>query len=253
MHLRHILFTTIVASTSIAMFSSPETDRRIELSAKGSYNFRTLLEDKVTAKAQDGVVTLTGVVANKDLQAIAGDTAGSLPGVVRVDNRVTLDPSFKESSDAWIAWSIRYQLLVRASVSNRDTKVYVNEGVVTLTGTATTAAEKELVGVYAAEVDGVKSVKNEILVMNAPADVNKPVKETTVAESIDDASITSQVKYALLTHKSTSALKTKVTTTDGVVVITGVAANDAEKALAGKLAKDIRGVKSVTNDMTVKS
>ena len=97
------------------------------------------------------------------------------------------------------------------------------------------------------EVSGVKSVKNEIVILSATAD------KKTVAESIDDASITSQVKYALLTHKSTSALKTKVATNDGVVVISGIAANDAEKTLVGKLATGIRGVKSVTNDMTVKS
>jgi hyperosmotically inducible periplasmic protein len=84
-------------------------------------------------------------------------------------------------------------------------------------------------------------VKNDLAVTDKP----------TLGEKIDDASITSQVKFALLTHKSTSALKTKVSTTDGVVVISGVAANDAEKSLAGKLAQSIRGVKSVTNDMTV--
>ena len=45
----------------------------------------------------------------------------------------------------------------------------------------------------------------------------------TVGEKIDDASITSQVKFALLSHKSTSALKTKVTTTDGVIVLRAIA------------------------------
>ena len=70
---------------------------------------------------------------------------------------------------------------------------------------------------------------------------------------MDDASITSQVKYALLTHKSTSAIKTKVTTTDGVVRVTGDSNSDAEKSLVTKLAQDVRGVKSVTNDMRVKS
>ena len=73
-----------------------------------------------------------------------------------------------------------------------------------------------------------------------------------MGEQIDDASITSQVKYALLSHKSTSALKTKVTTTDGVVRITGDANSDAEKSLVTKLAQDVRGTKSVDNVMTVK-
>lgn len=74
-----------------------------------------------------------------------------------------------------------------------------------------------------------------------------------VSNKIDDASITRQVKFALLSHKSTSALKTHVTTTDGIVAITGEAGSDAEKSLVTKLAQDVRGTKSVTNDMTVKN
>jgi osmotically-inducible protein OsmY len=91
----------------------------------------------------------------------------------------------------------------------------------------------------------VKSVKNDIVVES------KPGTDQTVGEKIDDASITSQVKYALLSHKATSALKTKVVTTDGVVRVTGDADSDAEKSLVSKLASDVRGTKSVTNDMTV--
>ena len=73
------------------------------------------------------------------------------------------------------------------------------------------------------------------------------------ARTIDDASITTQVKFALLSHRSTSALSTKVTTDDAVVSITGIAGSDAEKSLVTKLAQDTRGVKSVVNDMTVKA
>jgi hyperosmotically inducible protein len=247
MKLHHILVSSLIAASSVSLFASSDTDSKIEAAAKASYNYRTVLEDKVTVKANEGIVTLTGIVADKDLKSLAEDTVSDLPGVLRVDNQITLDPALKEHSDAWIAWKIRYQLLVRANVSNRDTKVDVKDGIVTLTGTANNLAQKELTGVYAKEMDGVKSVKNEIVVMAAPADAK------TVAESIDDASITTQVKYALFSHKSTSALKTKVTTTDGVVVITGVAANDAEKSLVGKLAQSIRGVKSVNNNMTVKN
>jgi osmotically-inducible protein OsmY len=74
-----------------------------------------------------------------------------------------------------------------------------------------------------------------------------------LGEKIDDASITSQMKYALLTTKATSAVHTKITTVDGVISITGEAASEAEKALVTKLAQDVRGVKSVANEMTVKS
>jgi len=65
------------------------------------------------------------------------------------------------------------------------------------------------------------------------------------------ASITAQVKSSLLSHHSTSALRTTVTTTDGVVTISGEAKNEAEKTLVTKLATDINGVTSVVNNMTI--
>ena len=75
-------------------------------------------------------------------------------------------------------------------------------------------------------------------------------KAQTVGEKIDDASITAQVKMALLYHRSTSALNTKVETKRGVVTMYGKASSAAEKDLATKLANDINGVKSVRNLMT---
>jgi osmotically-inducible protein OsmY len=228
------------------LFASSDIDNKIESAAKASYNYRTVLDGKVSVKANDGIVTLTGVVADNSMKSVAEDTVSDLPGVLRVDDQITIDPALKEHSDAWIALKLHTQLLVHANVSYADTKIVVTDGVVTLTGTADNQAQKDLTGLYAKEIDWVKSVDNNIVVNE------KPSTGQTVGENIDDASITSQVKYALLTHKSTSALKTKVTTTDGVVVITGEAANDAEKSLVGKLANSIRGVKSVDNNMTVK-
>jgi osmotically-inducible protein OsmY len=54
-----------------------------------------------------------------------------------------------------------------------------------------------------------------------------------------------------MSHRSTSALKTKVETTDGVVTLSGIAKNAAEKSLVTKLVTDINGVSSVINNMTI--
>ena len=75
--------------------------------------------------------------------------------------------------------------------------------------------------------------------------------EATIGDKIDDASITAQVKSSLLSHRSTSSLHTTVSTTDGVVTVTGIAKNNAEKSLVTKLATDINGVTSVINNMTI--
>ena len=75
--------------------------------------------------------------------------------------------------------------------------------------------------------------------------------EEPESETIDDASINAQVKVALLLHHSTSSINTEVGTTNGVVTVSGLAKNAAEKTLVTKLATDISGVKSVINNMTI--
>jgi osmotically-inducible protein OsmY len=107
-------------------------------------------------------------------------------------------------------------------------------------------AQKELTTEYAKDVEGVKEVNNEMTIAKTPV---APVE--TIGEEIDDASITAQVKSSLMSHRSTSALKTKVETTDGVVTLSGIAKNAAEKSLVTKLVTDINGVSSVINNMTI--
>jgi hyperosmotically inducible protein len=243
MKIQNLSALLVIIASPIVLFASSTVDRKIEEAAKASYNYRTVLEDHVTVKANGGVVTLTGTVQDKDDKNLAADTVGNLPGVVSVNNEIKVEPTYPEKSDAWMAFKIRGRLLVKGNVSATSTKVTVVDGNVVLTGTANNNAQKELTEVYAKDIDGVKSVKNDIVVTDNP----------TIGEKIDDASITSQVKYALLTHKSTSALKTKVVTSDGVVIVTGEASSDAEKSLVTKLASDVRGVTSVSNKMTVKS
>jgi hyperosmotically inducible protein len=236
----------LAATMPVALFASSSTDRKIEDAAKASYNYRTVLADQVTVKSNDGVVTLTGTVQDKDDRALAEDTVENLPGVVSVDNQVVVKADYPEHSDEWIALKIRGELLVKANVSATSTKVAVRDGVVTLTGTVQNRAQKDLTEAYAKDIDNVKAVRNELVV------VTPEPGSTTIGEDMDDASITSQVKYALLSHRSTSALSTKVVTENAVVNISGVADSDAEKSLVTKLAQDTRGVKSVVNDMTVK-
>ena len=175
---------------------------------------------------------------------LAADTVANLPGVVSVNNEIVVLSDVPEHSDKWIGIEIRSRLLVKAHVSATSTTVDVNDGVVTLSGTANSAAQKDLTEFYAKGIEGVRSVTNNITVLD------NPPKET-VGENIDDASITGQVKFELASHGSTSAMKTKVETQNGVVTIRGVASNEAEKTLVTKLAESIRGVTSVDNRMRI--
>lgn len=235
----------LVASTSLR---ASETDERIESSAAKSYVFRTYLKgDSIKTESIDGAVTLTGTVAESSHKSLAQDTVEGLPGVKSVDNRLKVKgASPAEHSDTWISMKVKSALLFHRNVSASGTDVYVKNGVVSLRGEASSLAQKELTTEYAKDIDNVKEVKNEMTIAKNPAQPKE-----TIGEKIDDASITAQVKSSLLSHRSTSALKTKVETTDGVVTLSGIARNDAEKSLVTKLVTDINGVSSVINNMTI--
>ena len=171
----------------------------------------------------------------------------SLPGVKSVDNQLTISGEQPaEHSDTWITMKVKTALLFHRNVSATGTTVYTKDAIVTLQGVANSMAQKELTTEYAKDIDNVKEVKNEMTIAETPATTSE-----TLSDKIDDASITAQVKSALLSHRSTSALHTGVSTTDGIVTLTGPANNDAEKSLVTKLASDINGVISVVNNMTI--
>jgi hyperosmotically inducible protein len=235
----------LLAASPLALLATSETDHKIELVARDSYNFRVVLSGKVGASASDGVVTLVGTVEDAGEKNIAEYTVAEIPGVVSVDDRIEIKPGYPEHSDGWIAFKIRAALLVRANVSATNTTVEVKDGVVSLSGTADSSAQKQLTEVYAREITGVKSVVNGIVV------IEKSVPSEPIGDKIDDASITAEVKFVLLSQKGTNGIKTHVATTEGVVTLNGHASSEAEKTLATKYAEAIRGVKSVENDMTV--
>jgi hyperosmotically inducible periplasmic protein len=224
------------------------TDNRIESSAANSYVFKTCLkDDSITTVSKDGAVTLTGTVSDESQKSMAENTVASLPGVISVDNKLQVSGEQPaEHSDAWITMKVKTALLFHRNVSASGTSVYTKDGVVTLQGVAGSMAQKELTTEYVKDVDNVKGVKNDMTIAMTP-----PAPDATIGDKIDDASITAEVKSSLMSHHSTSALHTSVSTTDGVVTMRGIAANAAEKSLVTKLATDINGVTSVINNMTI--
>jgi hyperosmotically inducible protein len=248
--IQSLTLATVVSSMLFTTVSlrAADTDSRIESTASSSYVFKTYLkDDSISISAKDGVVTLTGTVADDSHKSMAENTVASLPDVKSVDNQLTVNGAQPtEHSDTWINWKVKTTLLFHRDVSSTGTTVYVNDGVVTLQGVASSEAQKELTGEYAKDIDNVKEVKNDMTVAATPT-----APDATVGDKVDDASITAEVKSALFTHHSTSAIHTAVSTTDGVVTVSGIAKNDAEKSLVTKLASDINGVTSVINNMSV--
>jgi len=243
----YIFVAATVLMPAAALAGPAEIDRRIEESARRSYVFTNYLtSDAIAVEAKDGIVTLTGSVAADSAKALAQETVAGLPGVKGVENKLEVTGSPTASSDAWLSDKLKITLLFHRSVRAGKTEVEVKDGVVTLRGRAENQAQKELATEYARDIEGVKEVINEMTVSPEPEGGPR-----TAGEKIDDASITAQVKLALLLHRSTSAVATTVRTKRGTVTLEGKAANAAERDLVTKLVKDINGVRKVKNRMSL--
>jgi len=225
-----------------------QTDDKIKLSAENSYVFKTFLKnDSINIQSRDGMVTLTGSVTDESHKALAEETLANLPGVTNVTNHLVVTGTpFPPHSDDWLIDRVRGTMRVHRSVSLANTKVFVDDGRVTLLGEASSEAQKQLATEYARDVAGVKSVDNQMTVVDRPA---KPYR--TDAQKIDDASITTQVMLSLRYHHGMDVFDTKVSTLNGMVTLEGTANNQAEIDFATKRVNDIHGVTGVTNNMTV--
>jgi hyperosmotically inducible protein len=249
LNLATMIITAVAILGASGALQATQTSDRIESSFKNSFVYITYLRDDAIKiqSTNDSVVALTGTVSEWFHSLLAEETVAGLPGVMRVDNKLEVKGGRPaDNSDAWIGMKVKTMLMFHSNVSSLKTDVDVISGVVTLHGQASNEAQKELTTEYVKDVEGVKSVKNDMTVGK--------IKKTTgekVSEYIDDASITAQVKLALLFHLSTSVVNTKVDTKNGIVTVSGVAKNSAEKDLVGKLVTNIKGVKSLKNKMTI--
>lgn len=73
---------------------------------------------------------------------------------------------------------------------------------------------------------------------------------TSAGPALNDAAITTRIKAKLLSDSITG---TTVDTTNGVVTLTGAVANEEQKTKAGRLAQETEGVKSVKNELVIKT
>jgi osmotically-inducible protein OsmY len=92
----------------------------------------------------------------------------------------------------------------------------------------------------------------------ARAQADKAAEETkamgaAAVDKVDDATITTKVNAELAVDKDLSAIKIDVDTKNGVVTLTGPAPSASARERATEIAKNVKGVTSVNNQLTVKA
>lgn len=76
--------------------------------------------------------------------------------------------------------------------------------------------------------------------------------QSTVGEYIDDAGITTKVKAKFVESKAVDASAVSVETLNGEVILSGFAKSADEKAAAERIAREVKGVRSVKNSLVVR-
>ncbi|WP_277373461.1 BON domain-containing protein [Pseudomonas sp. AA-38] len=213
---------------------------------------------KLDIEVDDGRVTLSGRVESEVQKELAEQVAMSVEGVKSVDNRIEVDPKVAEGNppgmvqrleDATLAATVKSKLLWNSNTRGLDIQVRSENGAITLSGQAQTAAAKELAGELAANTDGVREVFNHLSISTADStssEVQTAVQEAR--EDISDAWITSKVKASFLYSRNLDGLNIEVNTQDGLVTLRGKVLSNAEKRMAMDIARNIRGVRGVDAD-----
>jgi hyperosmotically inducible protein len=127
---------------------------------------------KTEVSVKDAVVTLRGDAASNAQKELTTEYAKDVEGVKDVKNEMTVsgvsakkdDTLGDKIDDASITAQVKITLLSHRSTSTINTKVKTKNGVVTVSGKASNAAEKSLVTKLASDVNGVKNVTNRMTV-----------------------------------------------------------------------------------------
>jgi hyperosmotically inducible protein len=124
--------------------------------------------------------------------------------------------------------------------------VHTTNGVVTLGGTAPDKDAKSAAEQAAKSVSGVKSVDNDVTVPSSGAagELGSAAHET--GRAVSDGWITTKIKTQLKTNHSVEhGSDISVSTSNGVVKLSGTAASKDAKNQAEAIARNVKGVKSV--------
>ena len=194
---------------------------------------------------------MTSLKLRKTLIAAAMTAVIGASGAVYAQSASTSSTESATVGDAITDTAITTKVKAKLIADNRTktTKISVetNNGIVTLGGKARSAKAKEAAETIAKGVDGVKSVVNDIAIGVRTESIGHKAEKAADAtgEAVSDTWITTKVKSSLLTDSKIKDGDVSVTTTDGVVALTGTVPTSSQKEHATTSIKKIKGVKSV--------
>jgi len=141
-----------------------------------------------------------------------------------------------QPTDADVEFWIENALSDDPHVNTSDVNVVVSKGIATLSGQVKSIGARRYADLEAKKIKGVLGVINDIKV--SPA-------------NLPDADIAQSIRHRIVNDVAIESEDITVTCADGVVKLSGDVSSWSEKAEAGLLASETRGVRGVRNDLIV--
>src|ERR671913_229453 len=207
------------------------------------------------AAAQEG-----STAADRDRQTTGATTADEKA-------RAATSSTGEKITDAWILTKVKAQFVGEDALENSDINVDVRNNVVILKGTVASQAGKARAVAIARATEGVTRVQDSLRVGAAAKRTTDP--DSTAArgaapvageareeargagQAVNDGWITTKVKSSFVGVDALEGSDINVDTNNHVVTLRGTVASAAGRARAVSLAKQVEGVKSVKDELTI--
>ncbi len=235
---KSILFYSCAVLLSLSMGTLIAAEKNLQDSDITAVIESEFLFDRVVdmnaidVETRKGVVSLSGTVDNLLVKERAKKITAGIKGVRSIVDRTVVGPSIDVSDDK-VREAVKAALLKDPAADSYEVDVSVEDGVVTLSGTVQSWAEKQLCKSVAMGVKGVREIKNTIMI------------EYGLTRT--DAEIKSDIKQRLINDVHVDGHIIDVTVDDGRVKLSGTVAGLIEKNRAEADAW-VAGVKSVNTD-----
>jgi osmotically-inducible protein OsmY len=224
----------------------------------------------VNVSTDNGVVTLRGTVDSETARTRAVALAREVDGVVDVQDQLRVDTAMAATDPdrprtaedqptgtsgaidatqpAWITTKIQAQYFINPEIKPWNIDVTTaNNGVVTLEGEVDSADDKAEAVRIARSTEGVARVEDRLRVRSEAA----PATPDTAAIERPDVWLTAKVQSKYFLDDEVKGRDIDVTTSNGVVTLTGRVDNEAERRQALALARTTEGVKEVVDRLEI--
>jgi hyperosmotically inducible protein len=123
-----------------------------------------LAEKHITTEVKDRSVTLGGTVQTVSQKNSADNITWQVTGVQGLTDNISLSDTqaMPESADDKLARRVEFELYSTKAIPLKTVQIHADNGIITLTGTVSSRAEKLLAEKTAKSVDGVRRVVNSL-------------------------------------------------------------------------------------------